>query len=72
MNPKITKVIFVIQDLITKDKESVAVLSGDVHLYKEKKPISFQMLLDDNKEFARAIKDICAEALILNDQKKNK
>ncbi len=72
MNPRVKKIVLVIQDLKTKDKEVVAVVSGDLHLVTsdKKKVISFQMLLSDNKEFNRVIKDLCNEALMLNDQSK--
>lgn len=73
MNPRVKKIVFVIQDLQTKDKEVVAVVSGDIHTTTKdkKKIISFQMLLADNKEFNRIIKELTQEALALND-KKNK
>ena len=74
MNPHIKKIVFVIQDLLTKEKESVAVLSGDIHLNTtdKAKTISFQMLLSDNKDFARAIKDISAQAIQLHNEKTTK
>ena len=68
MNPKAKKLVFVVQDLMTKDKEIVAVVSGDIHLEKEiqgKKIVSFQMLLEDNREFARVIKALVNQALAL-------
>jgi hypothetical protein len=68
MNPKAKKLVFVIQDLMTKDKEIVAVVSGDIHLEKEvqgKKIVSFQMLLEDNREFARVIKALVNQAIAL-------
>ena len=76
MNPKVKKLVFVIQDLRTKDGEDVAILSGDIHfktiMDKTDPPVSFQMLLADNKEFARNIKDLVAEALSLKAQQNNK
>lgn len=75
MNPRVKKLVFVIQDLKTKDNEDVAIVSGDIHAIvsdsKKVKVISFQMLLADNKEFNRCIKALVLEALMLND-KKNK
>lgn len=73
MNPRVNRIVLVIQDLQTKDKENIAVVSGDIHLNTKdkKKTISFQTLLGSNKEFNRAIKDLVTEALMLHD-KKNK
>jgi hypothetical protein len=72
MHPRAKKLVFVIQDLKTKEGETVAIVSGDIHLMTtdKKKTISFQMLLADNKAFQRAIKDLVAEAIHLNDKKK--
>lgn len=75
MDPKVKKLVFVVQDLETKDKEKVAVVSGDVHYYKDAKAIiakkttvaSFQLLLDDNKSFSRHIKSLVAEAIALKE-----
>lgn len=76
MNPRVKKIVLVIQDLQTKDKQNVAIVSGDIHLHTsddaKEPPVSFQMLLSDNKEFARCIKDLVAEALTLRAQKENK
>lgn len=74
MNPRIKKIVLVVQDLKTKEKETVAVVSGDIHLLTrdKKKIISFQLLLDDNKEFSRSIRDLVGEALTLHDNKENK
>lgn len=74
MNPRVKKLVLVVQDLQTKDKETVAVVSGDIHTITKdkKKVISFQALLDDNKELSRVIKGIVNEALVLNDAKKDK
>jgi len=74
LNPRVTKIVLVIQDLETKDKHKIAVVSGDVHLYtpegeEKRKPISFQMALDTNKEFQRCIKDLTTEALMLHEKK---
>lgn len=69
MNPRIKKIVLVIQDLKTKDGEIVAIVSGDIHTNTigKKKIISVQALLDDNKELARVIKGFANEALLLND-----
>lgn len=74
MNPKAKKLVFVVQDLMTKEKEIVAVVSGDIHLVKEvngKSVISFQLLLNDNKEFARAIKALVNQAIKLHAETKS-
>lgn len=74
MNPQVKKIVLVIQDLETKDKHNVAVVSGDIHLEssseKEKnKPVSFQMLLSEHKEFNRCINDLVLQALALRASK---
>lgn len=77
MNPRVKKIVLVIQDLETKDKHNVAVVSGDIHLHsssetKKNAPVSFQMLLSDNKDFARCIKDLSTQALALDAERKSK
>jgi len=69
MNEEVSKLVFVVQDLKTKGGESVAVLSGDIHLRDVKVPVSFQMLLSDNKDFKRCVVDLIAQALELSNIK---
>jgi hypothetical protein len=71
MNPRVKKVVLVLQDLKTKEGETVAIVSLDVHTTTrdKKKIISAQALLDDNKELARVLKGLVNEALVLNDTK---
>lgn len=50
MNPSVHKVVMVIQDLVTKDKQNIAVCSIDVHYFKEPKDkIDHQTLMNAKK-----------------------
>lgn len=76
MNPKIKKLVFVVQDVETSDKHKIAVLFGDIHLHAPdhngRSTVSFQLALIANKELSRVIRGMTNEVLVQNMDTKDK
>jgi len=72
LDPKVDKLVLVLQDLETKEKETVAVISADVYYevggFDTPTIASAQMLLGEHKMFGKYLQTMIAEIIKMNEE----